>query len=223
MPICFASRNPGDDAPLAAMPIQLGARQCDALAELLPVLICGEESANLVFAQLAQAPTLSAQAHRALAGIERDEATHEQLLLQVRAALPEPPVDAALLRAARHFFLRLHEVDIGRHFARITALDSAVCILLGALRHHTGRWRAPRCWPVFLRVSIATKYAMWWWPERMHASLIGASQARAIAIDTRHQLVELLRHRADALEQILGVDPDKLFVRLRNPARTLFA
>ncbi len=223
MPICFASRNPGDDAPLAAIPIQLGARQCDALAELLPVLICGEESANLVFAQLAQAPALSAQAHRTLAGIERDEATHEQLLLQVRAALPEPSVDAALLRATRHFFLRLHEADIGRHFARITALDSAVCTLLGALRHHSRPLaRAPMLAGIFARIHRdEVRHVV---VARAHArQLIGASQARAIAIDTRHQLVELLRHRADALEQILGVDPDKLFVRLRNPARALFA
>jgi hypothetical protein len=222
MPICFASCNQGNGAA-PVIPIQLNARHGDALAALLPVLICGEESASLAFAQLTRAPALSMQAHRQLAGIERDEARHERLLLQLRASLPQPPVDAALLRALRRFFLRLREADIGRHFARIAALDSAVCTLLGSLRSRNSPLAsAPILANLFARIHRdEVQHVL---VARSHAgSLIGAAKAHTIAIDTRHQLVELLLHRADALEQILGVDPDRLFARLRQPPRALFA
>lgn len=220
-PICFAANQRHE--PLHEVTgIRLASRHSEALAELLPVLICGEESASLVFSRLRQAPDLSS-AHDELARIEREEDEHARLLLQVRLALPTARTDAALSRAARLFFVRMSEREMGPHFARIAALDSGVCVLLGALRRRRTPIAAdPALSQLFARIHrdearhvlVARRFA---------CALSGSQQAYVTAYDTRQQLVELLMHRAAALEQLLCIDADKLFSRLRRPSRGLFA
>jgi hypothetical protein len=220
-PVCFAGHN-GHELAHDVAGLRLNARDSEALAELLPVLICGEESAGLVFARLSQASDL-ALAHDELSRIEREEFEHARLLSQVRLALPKARTDAALARAAKLFFMRMSEHELGRHFARIAALDSGVCVLLGALRRRTTPTAAePVLNPMFARIHrdearhvlVTRRYAR---------ALAGSQRAEAIAHDTRRRLVELLTHRAAALEQLLCIDADKLFARLRNPPRGLFA
>jgi len=203
-------------------PLRLSTRHSEALAELLPALICGEESAGLVFARLSREPHLSS-AHDELARIEREECDHACLLSQVRAALPTPRMDKALARAARAFFIRMSEPEVGRHFARIAALDSGVCILLGALRH--------RSTPIAAEPTLSRLFARIHRDEARHVlvargyarTLAGSQSAHAIALDTRQQLVDLLMHRAAALEVLLCIDVDKLFARLRNPSPGFFS
>jgi hypothetical protein len=217
---CFTRQH--GEVVAAACSLQLSDRDCAALAELLPVLICGEESAGLVFAKLSQAPSLLT-AHNELAAIERDEHQHARLLMQLRRSLPTSRTDIALSRATRWFFLRMRERDLGRHFARIAALDSAVCILLGALRRRgTSIASEPFLAPLFARIhrDEARHVAV----SRRHArNLLGTSQAHVIAVDTRAQLIDLLTLRTTELEQLLRSDADKLFMRLRNPSPALFA
>jgi hypothetical protein len=220
-PICFASSQSHE--PLhAAIGIRLGSRHSEALAELLPVLICGEESASVVFSRLSRAPNLSS-AHDELVRIEHEECEHARLLLQVRLALPKARVDTALSRATRLFFMRMSEREVGPHFVRIAALDSGVCILLGALRRRRTPIAAdPTLSQLFARIHrdearhvlVARHYAR---------ILLETQQTYTIARDTRQQLVELLMHRAAALEQLLCIDANKLFARLRNPSRRLLA
>ena len=220
-PVCFAA-NQGHEPLHAALGIRLSSHHSEALAELLPVLICGEESASLAFSRLSYAPNLSS-AHNELERIEREECVHARLLFRVRLALPKARTDTALSRAAKLFFMRMSEREVGRHFARIAALDSGVCVLLGALRRRrTPTAAEPTLSPLFARIHrdearhvlVARSYAR---------TFSESQQAHNIAQDTRQQLVELLTHRAAALEQLLCIDADKLFARLRNPSRGLFA
>ena len=214
--VCFVS-NRRRDSLLPLPELRLRASDAEALAELLPVLICGEESAGMVFAHLSQVPDLAA-AHAELSRIEHDEREHARLLLQVRRTLPAARSDPALSSAVRNFFLRLAERDVGRHLARIVALDSAVCLLLGALRHRrTTVGSEPTLGPLFGRIHRdEARHVL---VARHHTRrLVDGQQAIAIARDTRSQLVELLTHRAAALEQLLRIDADRLFGRLRTPA-----
>jgi hypothetical protein len=219
--LCFANHCPHESRE-ALPPLTLATRDSEALAELLPVLICGEESAALAFARLRQTQELVA-ARNDLARIERDEDEHARLLTLVREALPPARDDAVLLRATRRFFLRMGERDIGRHFARIAALDSGVCVLLGALRR--------RRLPIASEATLSLLFARIHRDEGRHVvvarhyarSLIGSSASANIAADTRQRLVDLLIHRAATLEQLLHIDADKLFTRLRTLPRELFA
>ena len=135
-PVCF--RLP-DGAPAATPPgpLRLGAAPAEALAELLQVFACGEESASLAFTRLGRSP-VEATARRALAGIAGEERVHERLLRGLRGALPALPRDPALRRALLRFYHGLVQPDIGLHLVSIASLDVAVCSILAALLHPAG-------------------------------------------------------------------------------------
>lgn len=102
-----------------------------ALADLLPVLICGEASAERAFEQLLRRlesevePALAA----ALASVAEDEQRHGDWLDALRATLPAPASDQPGRRALR-FLLGLVIDDPALHLARVAALDAAVCRVL---------------------------------------------------------------------------------------------
>jgi hypothetical protein len=219
--VCFAARAAGNESP--GFEIRLGSRNSEALAELLPVLICGEESAGLAFAALTGNRELSDRARCSLLQIEADEREHERLLGHVSLALPPPRADAALSRALRRFFVRLGRLGLGPHLTRIVALDSAACVLLGALRAANGAVVADSpLGRVFARIHRDEVRHVLIAREHLR-SAAGPINVRAVAMETRMQLVELLTHRAAPLEQVLGVDADRLFARLLKLPRGLFA
>src|SRR5262249_44690344 len=108
-----------------------------ALAELLQVLSCGEESASATFENLAYSSDEPA-VRSALIQIAADERRHQFLLARLCAGLPRPPVEPAFQARMRRFFMRLAHRDIQIHFVRIAAVDSAACQLLALLRSRTG-------------------------------------------------------------------------------------
>jgi hypothetical protein len=67
-----------------------------------------------------------------------EEERHVVWLTRLRLGLAAPRPDTGLRRTVRHFFLAIREPELGAHLGRIAALDSAVCVILGAMRH-------PRC------------------------------------------------------------------------------
>jgi len=73
------------------MRLRLRAVHADALAGLLPILLCGEESAALAMDRIGSSVRGEREMGDALARIARDELEHRTLLQRVRAALPEPP------------------------------------------------------------------------------------------------------------------------------------
>ena len=89
-PACFGA--PG--APIrwvTPFAVRIDTRYAEALAELLPLLLCGEESAALVFDHYAHSAALTAAARRAFERIGADEERHAVWLQRLWLGLPEPP------------------------------------------------------------------------------------------------------------------------------------
>jgi hypothetical protein len=201
--------------------VQLHTRHAEALAELLPLLLCGEESAALAFGRHAGSALLHATARYELGCIRSDEERHAGWLQRLRLSLPAPRPDARLWKQIRRFYISVHEPEPGRHLARIAALDSAACLLLGALRRHRG--------PLDADITLSSLFAHIHRDEVRHVTvarryarlLSGALDLRSIAADTRERLKQLLALRADALEG-LGICPDAAWRRLGAVPRNLF-
>jgi hypothetical protein len=129
-PVCFARARPavrmlGIDA--RALPPDVAA----ALANALPFLRCGEESAVHAFGRRL-ASVGSAVEQTMLDAITADEARHADWLEALAAALPLPD-RAPCAEAMAGFFRRLLTRDAALHFARIAALDLLVCAILRPL------------------------------------------------------------------------------------------
>ena len=106
---------------------ELSETQVTALGQLLPSLLCGEESAFHVFwreghrvsnVQISRSEALANQ-------IALEELEHERLLQDLRSCCPVPSDVASTLLRTRRFFLRMASRDPAVHFARVAALDSA--------------------------------------------------------------------------------------------------
>lgn len=139
--VCFAGRRPTGFARLATQtttpphrPIDAGALPpavAAGLADALPFLRCGEESAVHAFGR--RLTLVAGRAEQtALDAITADEQRHAAWLEALAAALPTPtaPPDAVAMAA---FFRGLLTRDPALHFARIAALDLAVCAILRPL------------------------------------------------------------------------------------------
>jgi hypothetical protein len=136
---CISEKKPTKSLIFAKNRLDLSAlhsQQIQALANLLPLLICGEESASYVFDALAN--TLAGQLDTALIldlrSITQDEIRHAVYLEHLRASLPTPADRHSAHRAAV-FLSKLNTPVPVRQLARLAALDSAVCKLLAALLH----------------------------------------------------------------------------------------
>ena len=129
-PVCFARSRPA--VPAAAIDASALPRDVAlALSNALPFLRCGEESAVHAFGRrLASAASAAEQV--ALAAITADEARHAAWLEALAAALPAPD-RAPQATAMAAFFRRLLTRDPALHFARVAALDLAVCAILRPL------------------------------------------------------------------------------------------
>ena len=217
--VCFASRSALAPVP-AVLRLTLSASHQEALAELLPVLLCGEESAALAFGRFSGDSAFSQQARAELQLIGQEEQRHERALQALRQALPPSPLDAEVRTAARRFFARISGRDPGEHFARIAALDSGVCVLLGAL--------LKRGSPLAADATVGGLMSHIHRDEARHVRvsrrytrlLLNKRQSRAIAFETRTRLAMLMALRGTALEA-LGVDANRLLQRLRLVPRAL--
>jgi len=217
--VCFRTTQKRDDtAP--ALNIGLRSDHAEALSQLMPILACGEESAALVFGQFAHSMR-SESSRLALRRIADDEDEHERLLSRIRRSLPPFLPDARSIGELRHFFKAAAHRDIGIHFTRIAALDSAVCGILAMMR-------ASRCFighdPV-----IATSLARIHRDEARHVKiamgfanvLTARPQRNDEASEIRLRFARLLGQQGDALEG-LAVDPDRLLARIRTLPRFFF-
>ena len=204
------------------LPVRLDARHSEALSELLPLLLCGEESAVLSFDRYANSVPLGASGRRDFQGIQADEAVHARCLQRLRASLPAPRSDGHQRARLRRFYARLSDLDFGDHLARIAALDSAVCLILGALRQQRG--------PIAKDAAVGRLFERIHEDEARHVTIARRYTAvlgnphdlYSVAADTRDQLAAMLSERAGAFES-LGICPDRLFHRVRSIPRNLFA
>ena len=195
-----------------------------ALADLLPCLLCGEESAVQVFANEGNrvAGLLHQSAGSALFRIAAEEEYHEELLSTLASRLPVARDLAARRRLSRRYFQRILSRDIGEHFARIAALDSAVCIILGELIQSRGSFpRESTAFEIFSRIGGDEGRHVRF--SRHYASALGVTRdgaAESFEL-VRRGLVDLLRRCGDGFDA-LAVDPDRLFRRLVRVPRSIF-
>ena len=103
-----------------------------ALATLIPLLGCGEEAAALAFDGLAESADDDVGRY-ALRAIAAEERVHDALLRGLAAQLPDGSDAKKLQRAARRFHIDLGRGGPALHFARIAAVDAAVCMILSRL------------------------------------------------------------------------------------------
>lgn len=142
-PYCFALRpfpKDADDVPLQLG--QLSDANAQDLANAVPFLACGEESAVHAFSG-SLLRDIDADEKEVMAVIADDELRHAIWLERLRKILPPPnlslPVDGMTT-----FFKRLLTRKPALHFARVAALDRAVCQLLAPILHaHAGLAAAP--------------------------------------------------------------------------------
>ena len=193
-------------------------RELEAAARLVPVLLCGEQSAIRVFAAEAARHRDRRHAVRDLLTIEQDEHRHEQALLDLTAYLPSMPDQHRIKRTAQRFFAGLGRVDtMGLRFAQIGQLDTAVCKIMYHVERGSMR-------PDGALRRIASNIKM---DEARHVA-VARDYARGLGIDLRaardevvhvnEQLVNVLGLVADSFET-LGVDSDRLFAHLQRPGR----
>ena len=187
--------------------------QIEALGRLLPVLLCGEESAFQVFCREAGRLT-DVQYRRSLALARRiaaEELEHEQLLRELRNCCPAPDDLASLRLRARRFFLRMASREPALHFARVAALDSGVCVILAAVAKPLAR--TPAVVDTLNRIRRdEAKHVRF---SREHSRELGADKSLLAETATcvRSELVALLYPLASSFED-LGLDADHLFRRV---------
>ncbi len=211
-PFCFRARR---SVSIAVVPMDVGLKSGEALAlaQLVPLLGCGEEAAALAFDRLATREA-DPEAHAALRAIAEEERVHEHLLLALSAALPS--VDAAAAqRAARRFHIDLGRGSDVAHLARIAAIDAGVCTILSRLL------RAGR--PLGNEPNIAALLTRIRRDESRHVMLsrrlaIGRARERTLedmAAAAREAMANVMMLASDAFE-VLAVDPARLLADLRR-------
>ena len=119
-------------------PIVLNTVQTEAMAHLLPLLLCGEQSAQLVFNH--EISRLSSQGKpkiiKALKEVESDECRHDIALQLVADDLPYFDSIMQTERQAKRFYTGLGRVNrYSEHFVRIATLDTCVTQIMHAFEH----------------------------------------------------------------------------------------
>lgn len=185
-----------------------------ALATLIPLLGCGEEAAALAFDGLAETANDDVGRY-ALRAIAAEERVHDALLRAMAAQLPEGADAKKLQRAARRFHIDLGRGGPALHFARIAAVDAAVCTILSRLlRPGLPLARDPVTRATLTRIRS---------DEARHVAVSrGMAEGRAsrralddVGAAARTALAGMLELGGDAFES-LGVSPGAL---LRDVAR----
>ena len=193
----------------------LSYRHEEALARLIPLLLCGEQSAIHVFRSEAERLRGSKwnDSIAALQRIETDEYAHEQALQTLSSSLMEPADLHWIKRAARHFYLGLGTTGgMVEHFARVSQLDACVCIIMNAITHcDLGRHHLITQLFERIKKDEARHVSMC----REHFLRLGGD--RNLFKESRgaigKKLVPLLATQAESFEN-LGIDADRLLQKL---------
>src|SRR5260370_4458698 len=223
--LCFRHAVPvalsaGAVAPVRLDPVrlthglsELSEVEIAALGRLLPILLCGEESAYQVFwREGRRISNAQVSRGRALAyRIAAEELQHERLLQDLRSFCPVPDDIASTLMRTRHLFLQMASRDPAVHFAMVAALDSGVCVILSALAKPLSR--ATVVVEILNRIrSDEARHVRF---SRQHSYELGArtSLLANTSVRVRIELAALLFPLVSAFED-LGVDTDHLFRRM---------
>ncbi len=192
----------------------LSASQQAALARLVPLLLCGEQSAIHVF-HTEYSRQESSQFY--LAQIEADERLHELALQRLLQQLPEYSKLHRLKRYAQLFYARIQQDSdsVARHFYTISQLDACVCVLMNAVANSSIKGTAAAGLFSLIKrdearhVSIARRHAV-----RLQSDIYEQPPG---GFNIHQGLVDLLRQQENAF-QVLSIDTGVLFQRLLQMA-----
>jgi hypothetical protein len=193
--------------------LELSQVELAALGRLLPILLCGEESAFQVFRREGRRlPNTQVRRTQALAyRIAAEELQHERLLQDLRSYCPVPDDLESIVARTRRFFLQMASRDPVLHFAVVAALDSGVCIILSALAKPLSR--AAVVVEILNRIrSDEARHVRF---SRQHSHELGGTTSLLAdtAVRVRSELAALLQPLGNAFED-LRVDTDHLFRRV---------
>lgn len=209
-------------SPVQSELVILSANEAEAFAKLLPLLGCGEEAAALAFDGLAICYRDDDVIATSLKLIAHEERVHDAMLGRVAQSLPPAPIQMQLIDRAQRLHIGFTRGGTAHHLARIAALDSAVCTILGRLLHEAGPVAAD---PLLSRTlgRIRRDEAGHVKLSRKLALELGVSSAmREVAAEARNGLADVLRLADGALEA-LGVDAHVLDRDLRQLPNGLLA
>jgi len=188
----------------------------ESLGQLMPLLMCGEQSAALVFNREANRST-TRRSSELFSEIEADEGIHDDALQSIYLDLPVSPQEAQIKRRAKRFYLTMGGASAPAEevFAKIEHLDSCVCSIM----HSVANGKIGKNHPytqVFQRIK--QDEARHVGISREHLRMLGSDQNLTLESgrDIRSSLVELIRPEADHWE-ILGVDWDRLEKKILAP------
>ncbi|MCL1059552.1 hypothetical protein L2729_16390 [Shewanella gelidimarina] len=118
-------------------PVQFTDTQTEAMSRLLPLLLCGEQSAQLVFnTEIQRLATEQHSLRACLQAVEADEHRHDIALQHVALSLSSRPEFTQVQRKAKRFYAHLGRVDsYSEHFVRIAILDTCVTHIMQAFEH----------------------------------------------------------------------------------------
>ena len=195
----------------------------DALAELLPVLLCGEESAALAMDHIA-----GSTATPRTRCVPRSRAARSMSWSTRRCCKCIRAAASGSARRSRRCMRRCgaSSCDLRAVIPRLTAHESPPWTL-----------RCCSCWgtcarrrrPIALEPTLNTVVARIHRDEARHVAVTSRYAAELPrshkrrddgVVETRHGLTRLLERRAVAMED-LGVDPDRLFKSLHAIPRAL--
>ncbi|QQX79305.1 hypothetical protein JK628_17435 [Shewanella sp. KX20019] len=201
-------------------PVQFSDIQTDAMSRLLPLLLCGEQSAQLVFngeiQRLASEQQYSLVA--CLQDVEADEHRHDIALQHVALAVSQLPEFTLVQRKAKRFYAHLGRVSsYSEHFVRISILDTCVTHIMQAFEHcHLGdEHRFSQLCGLIKKDEAKHVYV-----SRKHALALGATLEQ---FSYQHEyvlrdLMKLLQTQGDAFES-MGVCLDRLNQKLETKWR----
>jgi len=221
-----------------ALNFNLSVMQQSALARLIPLLLCGEQSAVFVFhnehQRLTNEPNDNNQQHpstsenriykqaiKNLKRIEQDELHHEKALQFLLNKLPKAAEQHKIKRQAQQFYAKLQQKNqsIAQQFQVIAQLDTCVCILMQSVASSSIKDTPLADLFKMIRKDEARHVAI----AKKHSALLANIEQHTLAstqtLNIQQNLVELLSTQEQALKD-LQINSTLLFEQLRYSQRT---
>jgi len=194
---------------------KINSRHNEAMARLMPFLLCGEQSAIQVFGSEVERLRGGSwsKSINLLESIESDEYAHEQALRNLSSLLMKPDDIDGLKRKARHFYMKLgRTTGMAEHFARVAQLDACVCIIMNEIaKSDLGKNNLAAQLLDRIKKDEARHVGV----SRKHYHYLGGDEEmlKRNKSEISNKLVSLLSTEAESFES-LGVDSDILFRKL---------
>ncbi|MBV7315969.1 hypothetical protein [Shewanella sp. NIFS-20-20] len=195
-------------------PLMLKDDLAEHLGLLLPLLLCGEQSAQWVFSVQSRRAGRRGeqQAAQQLQSIGQEEFWHDQALTHVASQVPQH-VDALVAQQqAQAFYRQLAKGhSLAEHFVSISVLDMLVAQLMHQLAHY--QWSLNRDFAVLCQL-IAKDETKHVYMSRYYAKSLGANadDFHFYRQQVNARLGELLLPYQQHFEAV-GIDLEQLFTR----------